>query len=941
MAGSAVCEQTLYAIAPLHEKIVYAELHRRNYDIYFTLRYDERLSASEAAGAVQAAMQAAGMIGCRLVRHEGRYMLAKESGPIDYRSEEPLHGRKLGLFDGERLARFYIDEQERKIQFLIHHLVFDGDSLAPFLALLEQCAADPTSRPAGEMDVSRSAAWSVPERDATSTFEPFPAVRRESARLTEPVYGGQRLSEQAYQSLSSLARKLRITKFGAVLLAAGLLSERETNAIGVVVSRRDQRHQGDVIGNFTDVVPYLLKLEGQKSYAEHAKTVFRGLFTAVEQSASLTYDGYMTAVGTAGFDWVISYTRMSSSPSQEGIFTELTLGEYLYKYDNHLQLNEYDDYISLEYRYDRQLAEAICIRLEEALLTLDQFDLTAIVPVMGQRQEEADANAEAKSEAEAMQMEPPVKKHPSASALDALFERFRDEDHVLDSSMTSFEIAGLITDVYERLGVQLSYHDIYSSNTIGELKASIREQAAALHAEKAAAQKALDAAAQEAAAAASIVERPFVESADDSDEKAATHSATATSIIAGVSTTNASTAQSASYILPAFQKAIFIDSFRHLDSSMYDVKYAYRLSREAGRRLGRVKQAVEAALSCNEAFRTTLAFTNGDAVATVAPYTQLQIETLVLSSSQQMQQLKGGLSVRIGEQKLWDIKLVSVPDEAAAYLYVNIHHLLIDHMGIELLLSQIAACYHYEEPRYAQYRQLEQFYSTAAKGATAGWRTFLERIGSDANYGTLGKPMLGKGHYEVREWTLHAGGETAEVHDGLLLRAITDALARYYGVTRGSIGAVYHGRVVPNANRVVCSFARVLPVLFDRHDNRILTESLRIARQHQASSIYDLAEGDGRLTFPRIVYQRLTHNTANNDPSSSVKPSIFEQVTEFEAYSKFQLFFNLLPGVDERFYRLNLYIDQDIYRSHEIEDLLFELTESLAQSGRLAGGEFA
>ncbi|MBD3920891.1 hypothetical protein H8B09_19145 [Paenibacillus sp. PR3] len=936
MAGSAVCEQTLYAIAPLHEKIVYAELHRKNYDIFFTLRYDERLSTSEAADAAQAAMQAAGMLGCRLVRHDGRYMLAKESGPINYRSEGPLQGRKLGLFEGERLARFYIDEQERIIQFLIHHLVFDGDSLAPFLALLESSAADPASRSVDETEASWPSAWNAPERAAKSALEPFPAVRRESAKLAEPVYGGKRLSEQAYQSLGSLARKLRMTKFGVILLAAGLLSERETNAIGVVVSRRDQRHQGDVIGNFTDIVPYLLKLEGQKSYAEHGKTLFRQLFTAVEQSAGLTYDGYMAAVGTAGFDWVISYTRMSGGPSHEGLFTELTLGEYLYKYDNHIQLNEYDDYVSLEYRYDRKLAEAICTRLEEALLSLDQFDLTALVPVMG--------NGEAASTpAEQWQMEQPTKQHPAASSLDALFERFSDEDHVLDSSMTSFEIAGLITDVYERFGVQLSYHEIYSSHTIGELKASIRDQAASLQAEKAAAQQAVEAAAQEAAAAVIAEGRIDAETAFPSDSDHGELAATAVTVPTSpriTVPTEAQTALSASYILPTFQKAIFIDSFRHLDSSMYDVKYAYRLSREAGRRLNRVKQSVEEALSHNEAFRTTVVFSGGEAVATVVPLERLKIETLVLGSSQQMQQLKGGLSVRSGEQRLWDIKLVSVPGEEAAFLYVNIHHLLIDHMGIELLLSQITACYHNEEPRYAQYRRLEQVYTAAVKNATLGWRSFLDRIGHQAEYVTLGKPDLGRGRYEVREWLLHALGETAEVHDGILLHAITDALGRYYGVARGSIGAVYHGRVVPNANRVVGSFARVLPVLFDRNDNRTLIESLRTARQHQASSIYDLAEGDGRLTFPRIVYQRLTHNTANASLPTNTKPSIFEQVTEFEAYSKFQLFFNLVPGTDDRFYRLNLYIDQDIYGTDEIEDLLFELTESLSHSGRLVGGEF-
>ena len=910
MAGSAICEQTLYAIAPLHEKIVYAELHRKNYDIFFTLRYNERLSASEAAGAVQAAMQAAGMLGCRLVRHDGRYMLAKESGPINYRSEEPLQGRKLGLFDGERLARFYIDEKERTIQFLIHHLVFDGDSLAPFLALLERSAVDPASLPVGELEASLPAAWNAPERAAAAALERFPAVRRESAKLAEPVYGGKRLSEQAYQSLGSLARKLRMTKFGVILLAAGLLSE--TNAIGVVVSRRDQRHQGDVIGNFTDVVPYLLKLEGQKSYAEHGKTLFRQLFTAVEQSASLTYDGYMAAVGTAGFDWVISYTRMSSGPSDEGLFTELTLGEYLYKYDNHIQLNEYDDYVSLEYRYDRNLAEAICIRLEEALLSLDQCDLTAFAPVMGQGENNV-------QDEKVWRMALPLKQHPAASSLDMLFERFRDEDHVLDSSMTSFEIAGLITDVYERFGVQLSYHDIYSSHTIGELKASIRAQEAALQAEKTAAAQCAEATVQEAAATTvTVPTSPRTSSASNASNAAQSE-------------------QSASYILPAFQKAIFIDSFRHVDSSMYDVKYAYRLSGEAARRLDQVKQAVEEALSHNEAFRTTVVFAGGEAVATVAPFGQLKIETIVLSSPQQ---LTGGVTVRSGEQRLWDIRLVSVPSEEAAFLYVNIHHLLIDHMGIELLLSQITACYYNEEPRYAQYRQLEQVYAAAVKSAALGWRSFLDRIGNPADYETLGKPGLGRGRYEVREWLLHALGETAEGYDGILLRALTDALGRYYRTARGSIGAVYHGRVVPNANRVIGSFARVLPVLFDQNDDSTLIESLRIARQHQASSIYDLAQGDGRLAFPRIVYQRLTHNSANVSLPNNAKPSIFEQVTEFEAYSKFQLFFNLLPGTDDRFYRLNLYIDQDIYGSDEIEDLLFELTESFAHSGFLAGGEF-
>jgi len=863
--GTIECNTGLYELTPLHEKILYAEKHKKNYDIYFAVNYDHSLTSMELDQAVHYVLNATEALNCVVVQTGSRYVLSAKHyhNENDFRSATPLRNMRIDIFKEQLLANYYIDEGNHRIEFLIHHLVFDGDSLYELLDKIEKVVVRQEKLSIQEQKYESPIALSPSNevngyRDA---IESLPNMRRVSVQLDEPFYDNRKLSRQAYKAVGSLSQKLRVTKFGVILFATAMLSHHRQNIIGIVVSRKDKRSQSQTIGNFTDVVPYLLQVDVNRSYMDNANIIFKQLFGAIVHSAALSYDQYMNMVGVRGYECILSYTKMSTVEQHSTIFSQLELGEYLYKYDNHLQFIEHKEDIAVEFRCDNLALHNVYLHLEEMLLVLDQIDLSVLAQL--QLMDQGD-----------VPMVTHVKEVSELKSVDCLFPEYQDEMNMFDSNISSFDIAHIITDVYENFGVQLSYQDIYASHTIKELKQLIKSKVDVNRIEK-----------------------------ETSDGHVPND-----------------------YVCPNFIKAIFIDSFRFLNSEMYNVKYAYRLRDDVSKQLHRLGHAINQVIQHNEVFFTKFEYAQGDVIGTITqPEKYEDIEQIDVESLADMNDLKSVLRIQ-GEQKLWDIRLIRVRTSNEIYLYINMHHILVDHIGMGILLNQIESNYHNKEVNYTQYRNIASHYDIAKVEDLNAWQSSLLK---HAAYVNQGKEAMGNGQFNLYEWNCYANHRTYEEMECLFLTTITKRLANYFECTQGYIGAVYHGRVVPKANQVISSFARVLPIFFDLQDEQVIQDSLRTARHHQSVSLYDLNELGFTLEFPKVVFQTLYSNVN--------EPSLFNHTVEFEGISKFQLFINLYVGTEEC--KVSIYIDNHLYSDDEEQHIISALAEAIDHLNRSEGEE--
>lgn len=863
--GTIDCGPNHVELTPLHEKILYAEKHRKNYDIYFVVNYEQSLSRKELDQAIHYVFNAVEALNYVVVQQGSRYVFSTERyhSEHDFRSETTLRNAKIDIFNQQLLARYYIDEANQKIEFLIHHLVFDGDSLYELLDKIEKVVMHREQLSIQEVIYSPpiTGSSSTTVHDYRDHIESLPNKRRASVKLEEPFYVHQKVSRQATRAIQSLSQKLRVTKFGVLLLAIGLLSHHKQNIIGVVVSRKDKRSQSQSIGNFTDIAPYLLQVDDNRSYIDNANLIFKQLFAAIEHSAALSYDEYMNMVGVRGYDCIVSYTKMSHIEQHSAIFSQLELGEYLYKYDNHIQFIEHEDDLDLEFRCDNLVMHHMYIHLEEMLLTLDQMDLSAHIRLHHTEQED-------------VPVIPLETKVVSQYSIDCLFPEYKDDMNIFDSNISSFDIAHIITDVYDSFGVQLTYQDIYASHTIQELKQLIMTR----------------------------VDMNTVE--DD--------------------TSNGHVSNN--YVCPNFIKAIFIDSFRFLNSEMYNVKYAYRLTDDVSQQLHRLTNAINQVIQHNDVFFTQFEYVQGDVIGNITRPEKFEgIEQIEVESLTDMNDLKSVLRIQ-GGQKLWDIRLIRVRTSNEIYLYINMHHILVDHIGLGILLNQIESNYHNKEVNYVQYRNIAGHYDMAKEHDLKAWQSLVKHVA----YPNQGKSAMGNGQFNLYEWKYYLKGRTYEEMEGLLLSTITSRLANHFKCTQGYIGAVYHGRVVPKANQVIGSFARVLPIFFDTQNEQVILDSLRTSRHHQAVSLYDLNESGFGLEFPKVVFQTLYSNVNESN--------LFHNTIEFDGISKFQLFLNLFVGTEEEC-QLSIYIDNHLYSDEEEQIMISALAEAIDNLNRSEGGE--
>ncbi|MBH5320077.1 hypothetical protein I6N90_19935 [Paenibacillus sp. GSMTC-2017] len=848
-------------LQPLHEKILYAEKHRKNYDINFSLKYDPKLVVAQLIQAVEDVMNYFSSLKARIVYKNGRYAFVVDHSVRKFRSELQVKGTKLDVFSGESLAKYSINEQSNTLDFLFHHLIFDGESLPIFINALEKRIVDGVLPTLGNgilpvVDVTEVQNNALDEYRAI-VQEGRHSRKTDISRLVSPISGTLILKDHAWRALGSLSKKMRTTKFGVIAFVAMLLSKRNQSFVGVVVSRRDQRTQAEMVGNLTDVAPCVLRLDEQLDFGKNARAIFRQIIDSIGLSVNVTYDEYMNLVGGVGYDWILSYTKLNDPIQYSATFSELVLGNYLYKFDNHLQFNEFEDGLTLEFHYQSPLMQQICNGLEDALLSLDKLD-----PSNDSLQNIEIAKSTISHVLEQGNL---VEKEDGIPrTIDEMFLRYNDNDLLLETDITSFEIAGMITEVYERFGVQLSYHDIYAAGTFRDLKAKVNW----------------------------LIQEGTSELEDQ------------TCLM--------------EYRVPGCGKAIFIDSFRMINSSLYDVKYAYRLKK--GIELEQLRDATEQVVMNNDIFFTSFSYDAGEVVATIDQNRSVNIKSIEINCLSTIEQF--GESLRIqGNQKLWDINLVHELDSDDWYLYIHMHHLLIDHQGIGIFLKQVEDCYGGRAPKYTQFVEMVRSYESAVVVASEHWRPLLPY----AKFAKLGKPALGKGTFQQKKWTVLVNNRNFEEMEYEVVKAYTFALSSFFSASECFIGSVYHGRVIPNANSVIGSFVRILPVFYSSRQEKVLRESLQTARRNQAVSIYELHSTGFSSEYPSIVFQTLI------EEGDDKNEGLFNHTVEFSGLSKFQIFLNWHIRNGE--HSLHLYIDDELYNLAEANELIYLLEKALDDGG--------
>ncbi|MHC5269002.1 condensation domain-containing protein [Enterococcus sp. LJL98] len=829
--------QQLLCLRPLQEKILFAEKHGKNYDIYFSVNYDPAIKKEKLLASLQYVMNKIDMFRCRIVKQENTYYFNKKSGENEFFSEQSLKDQKIDVLNGDRLARYFIDEREGKIEFLFHHLVFDNDALPLFLAQLETHLLTGEWKGDNENELEHMTHPGV-AADYYRGLKEKLKTKKVWKQTVDSGYVQHELPKEVYQAVCSLSNKLKLTKFGVLFYVLTLVNNDDQHFIGVVTSRKDKLKQQQVINNYTDVVPIVVEYDREVGCGAQAMNCFKELFSAIYQSENGTFQQYMEVLGQKSYDYIVSYTKMEEEMLQ--LFDEIELGTYLYKFEDHFQFNEYKDRLIMECRYSNQMTKRISEHLEEVLLSLDRMDLTKPF-ISGQ---------------EPVQPEllPDVEK---AETLDT-FKGRKDQDLLFDSGISSLEIAQIITESYEQWGIHLAYQDVYGLTTFGELKELIKKEKADVR-------------------STSILEthRPM------------------------------------SYTVPEYIKPMFIDSFRFLESEMYNIKYAMKLSEEVCQDLPAFGKAVEEAICSNDVFFTEFVFLNREVIGNVSSERTWKIETIEISDVEELSTIESRVSVQ-REQKLWDLKIVTVKNQVMeAYLFFNVHHMLIDDIGITILLDQIESVFHKETVEYIQYQQIEQSYKAATQEAIGNWKKMIPT----EEYKNIGKDILTKGGFHKYEFKLPMSKKAYEQVEESLLNGLLHVLSDFFEEDRVYIGAMYHGRVCPYTDRIVHSFARTLPLYFDRKDSQRLKRSLQWAKENQAASMYDLINIFPNVAFPKIIYQTLIADKKESDIVTGIK--------ELVALTKFQLFFN--AQVEKECITIDTFIDPEIYSVAEEENLIGSL----------------
>ncbi|MFE7312371.1 amino acid adenylation domain-containing protein [Streptomyces sp. NPDC057555] len=264
-----------------------------------------------------------------------------------------LAARPFDLTAGPPVAWFLLRLAARRhlLVLSVHHLVFDGGSLAVVreeIETLYRCAATGSAAPARartasypqlvapQRELTEKAVGSVDfwreELDAAPPHStPFGGAR--GGRPPRPVRRAERFERAELAGLAGLCRRTGSTTYMALLAVLGCLVGRycgqEDVVIGSPVALRDGEPAAGTVGLMINTLPLRLRLHGEPGFTEVLRRTRNTLLDALEHRL-LPFERIVDAVGPPRelgtsplFQVLFAYQQPPRPPSLPGIGTRL------------------------------------------------------------------------------------------------------------------------------------------------------------------------------------------------------------------------------------------------------------------------------------------------------------------------------------------------------------------------------------------------------------------------------------------------------------------------------------------------------------------------------------------------------------------------------------------------------------------------------------------
>lgn len=543
------------------------------------------------------------------------------------------------------------------------------------------------------------------------------------------------------------------------------------------------------------------------------------------------------------------------------------LGPYVVKFERHVQVQVIGDEVVLE-AHEASSGEHLLDAFTAALTAVTDECLTG-----------STARTTSSTAATSLPALPARPASQAAESVSALGRLLAAEPRLLvrDVGVTSFDVLSVLDDLAVHHGIRAGVDTFYSWETAGDV--------------------------QDVVAAALPVGPP-----------AAPEAAPATPAKAP-----------ATVVLPHLND-IFIDAYRQGGADPYAVELAFVIDPALAVSLTHLARLTRECLARHEVFRARARFTRDGVVLDLegpaTPVREVRAATWEQVSDPRP------LSVRT-PARLADVAVAQVGDELG--VYVNVHHLLLDHVGLEVLLADLLAHLRGERPAPAvTWASVVEPLARARTAAAAVWArdplSAADRpVGPDGP-GSPAGPVTG-GHVQHRlPWGVRER-DTLDLEGAL--RAVTSAVGRFTGQRRGLVGSVHHGRTVPGSERLVGALARVLPTPFDLDDPAVLGAGVRRLLAGQAALAADTgsrATGAGTLLPLPVVFQAIR---ASGTSGRAEHPGLLRRL-QFDARTKFAVLLTLVaaPAGDT----LEVTLSTDHYGRDDLDRLVRLLADEAPAS---------
>lgn len=857
------------------QELVRAEMRGADFGIHVVVALPVGALA-RAESALAATLAAWPSLRARIERADGDFVVVADPEPAPgpegiraYAASSPLAESTILAARGGRLLRYHLDEAAAQLHLLGHHLVLDADSLDAFLGDLDRALA-------GE-PVTGAAEWPWTAVSTGGVEEPRPgAVRGGEASASDllvpkgrPVAGThvrRVLSPQQVEAVTSAARAAGASPFALFWAAGERLGE---STLGAVVSTRLTAAIPSRAGNAT---AYL-------SVAATATGTGREFVRAAFEDVVATWAGARPPAPATAGQLLVSHAQPPSA-GRFRVIADVRLGEYVVKYPRHIQIQTDADTIVLE----AYAATGVATLLDRYAAALDHV----VAECLGTASPAAESGSTESGSTELVSTglaTPEVAAAEVAGPGGARLSIDTDplsrilaapaHDHLRDLGISSLDVLAILDGLGERFGVRVGVEAFYGWETAGEVQA--------------------------VAGSGAISARggPGTETAG----AAGLSGEGAWGGTGGIAGGGTAYDPDAAVVLPHLND-IFIDAFRHAADDPYGVEYAFVVDPALGLTRTALATALARVVSRHEAFSAGLGFSR-DGVVLRPRASGTPVREVSGSAYDQIRDPRR-LTLR-APAHVADIAVAQVGGDLVVYL--NIHHLLLDHVGLAHLLADLDAELTRAAPRPSTpWAVVAPRLEAARAGARDVWRS-APPVGTPTGRGGL----PGGGYRQCRiDW-----GTGADVDLAAELDAITRIVAAFTGERAGVIGSVHHGRTVPGTDRLVGNLARMLPAHYDIDDPAVVRASARRLLAGQAATLADLAVDPGQA-MP-IVFHVVREDAV-------LPPSLVRRI-DFPARTKFALLFTLVVANGSR--TLEVTIADDLYTAAEAQQLI-DLARSAA-----------